>query len=125
MHGRWKYDTAEREIIRIASDIDKLGYGIMENYLSSEELAPLRAFAETKVREAGGDYVEFVGAEPLRGTLLSELPGSLEFGKLCRRVYELGTGEIAPEVNFYQKLRCLQGSAGHRHSNRFHYDFMS
>ncbi len=122
MHGGWKSATVEQDIARVAREIDQRGYGTIENYISSEELAPLRAFAEFKVREAGGEYVGLAGADAVHGTLLSELPRSAEFRTLCRRLYELGTGTYAPEGEFYQVLRCLQGSSGQRHSNRFHYD---
>jgi hypothetical protein len=121
-HGSWKHATAEQDIVRIAGDINQRGYGAIENYISNEELKPLRAFAEARVREAGGEYVGLVGADALRGTLLGELPDSTEFKNLCRRLCELGTGGRAPEVSFFQILRCLQGSTGQRHSNRFHYD---
>ncbi len=122
MHGGWKSATVEQDIARIAKEIDQRGYGAIENYISSEELAPLRAFAEIRVQEAGGEYVGLAGADAVHGTLLSELPRSAEFRTLCRRLYELGTGTCAPEGDFYQVLRCLQGSSGQRHSHRFHYD---
>jgi hypothetical protein len=122
MYGGWKHATAEQEIIRIAGEIDRVGYGTIENYISNEELTPLRAFAEAKVREAEGDYAGLVGADALRGTLLGELPHSAEFKTLCQRLCELGMGGRAPEVSFHQILRCLRGSGGRPHSNRFHYD---
>ncbi|HUC19048.1 MAG TPA: hypothetical protein VMA37_15320 [Acetobacteraceae bacterium] len=122
MHGGWKSATVEQDIARITKEIDQRGYGAIENYLSDEELASLRAFAEFRVRAAGGEYVGLAGADAVRGTVLSELPRSAEFRSLCRRIYELGTGRRAPQPDFYQVLRCLHGLSGQRHSNRFHYD---
>ena len=54
--------------------------------------------------------------------MLAELPQNEAFKSLCRRLYELGTGERAPDVEFYQIFRCLQGRSGQAHSYRFHYD---
>jgi len=122
MEGVWKRAIPEHEIIRLADDIDRQGYGTIGNFVSDEELAEIRAFAEAKVRDAGGEYVGLVGRDAVGGTLLNQLSRSPEFANLCQRLFELCTGEQAPATDFVQVLRCLQGPTGQYHSNRFHYD---
>jgi len=82
----------------------------------------VRAIAEAAVAAAGGEYVPFVGPKWLTGTVLDELPRSAAFQDLCRRLYEHATGQGAPEIDFFQIPRCLQGASGQWHSRRFHYD---
>ena len=116
------YAVAEAVAVRIASDIDRLGFGVLRNYVSGEDLEPARALAVAAVETAGGEYVCFRDTYALAGTVLAELPKSDGFKDVCRRLYEIGTGEPAPEVEFYQIFRCLKGITGQSHSNRFHYD---
>jgi hypothetical protein len=122
MNGGWNRSIADPEAARIVADIDRQGYGTLSDYVSEQELEVVRAIAHAAVRASGGEYVCFTGPDALAGTVLSELPQSASFRNLCRRLYELGTGEIAPEVDFYQIFRCLQGTTGLGHSYRFHYD---
>jgi hypothetical protein len=123
MDGAWKRAISVQEIVCLAGDIDRRGCGIIENYISSEELAPIRALAEARVREMGGEYVALMGPDSVNGTLLSELPHFPEFRNLFQRLFELGMGERATRgPDFYQVLRCLQGPTGQHHCNRFHYD---
>jgi hypothetical protein len=122
MTRNWECSLAESETLRIAADIDRQGYGALTGYISEEEIEPARAFAVAAVDAAGGQYVCFTGPEAFTGTVLSELPQSPAFKNLCRRLYELGAGEPAPEVSFYQIFRCLNGTTGQKHSYRFHYD---
>lgn len=122
MERGWNRSVTDSEAARIAADINRLGYGILSNYVSEEELESARTLALAAVEASGGEYVCFTGPEALAGTVLSELPQSAAFKDLCRRLYEQGTGETAPEVSFYQIFRCLKGATGQSHSYRFHYD---
>ena len=122
MEGSWRHSITASEVARIAADIDRRGYGVLSNYISEEELEPARALAFSAVDASGGEYVCFTGPEDLAGTVLSDLPRSAAFKSLCQQLYELGTGETAPEASFYQIFRCLKGATGQRHSYRFHYD---
>lgn len=122
MNGNWKRAITDDEISRIAQNMDRDGYDVIEDYLSSEEMAPLREFAEAKVREAGGEYVALVGPAEVSETLLSELPQSSEFSNLCQRLCKAQTKGQLPKGEFYQVLRCIQGTTGKDHCNRFHYD---
>jgi hypothetical protein len=110
--GAWKRAIPEREIRSLAADIDRQGFGFIENYFSNEELAGIRELAEAKVHAAGGEYVALVGSGAASGTLLGELPRSHQFQGLCHQLFELGTGEKARGMDFAQVLRCLQGSSG-------------
>jgi hypothetical protein len=122
MNGNWKRRIPDEEVARIAADINRQGYGVLSGYIEEEELEPLRSIANAAVLASGGEYVCFTGPDALAGTVLSQLPQSTDFKNLCRRLYELAVSETAPEVEFYQIFRCLQGATGQRHSYRFHYD---
>ena len=122
MGGSWKRRITDAEVARIVADINRHGYGTLSNYVQEEELEPVRAIAHAAVRVSGGEYVCFTGPDALAGTVLGQLPQSAAFKDLCRRLYELGANETAPEVDFYQIFRCLQGTTGQSHSYRFHYD---
>jgi len=122
MQKDWKCPLDDTESVRLAQDIDRQGYGVLRKYLREEELESARMLAIAAVTAAKGEYVCFTGYEALVGTVLSELPQSPAFKDLCRRLYELGTGHTAPEVQFYQIFRCLHGNTGQEHSYRFHYD---
>ena len=116
------YAVSDAVVARVASEIDELGFGTLPNYISTQDLGPARALAINAVEAAGNEYVCFKSADALAGTILGELPNLDEFKDICRRIYEHGTGEVAPEVKFYQIYRCLKGATGQRHSNQFHYD---
>lgn len=118
----WRCPDLEAEATRVAAEIDRCGYGVVQNYVSKEELEPAYNFAMSAVAAAGGEYVSFTGREPVSGTVLGDLSNSVPFKTFCRRVYELGTGRPGPNLDFYQILRCLQGRTGLGHSYRFHYD---
>ena len=115
--------TVDVEATRLAADIDRQGYGVICNYVTGTELEAVRARAVAALKAAGCEYVGFNGADAaFAGTILAELPRSEAFKKLCRRLYERGTGKTAPDVSFYQVCRCLTGKAGRKHSYAFHYD---
>jgi len=118
----WEAPIPDAEAVRIAADIDRQGYGVLNGFLTEQDLAPIRAIVHAAVDAAGGEYVGFNGSEALVGTVLAALPNSAPFKALCRRLYELGTGRAAPAGDFYQILRCLKGRSGQARSWYFHYD---
>jgi hypothetical protein len=122
MDAGWRCSVTDAEVNRIAADIDRQGYGALADYISEEELEPLRNIAQTAVRESRGEYVHFTGLDAFAGTVLTDLSASAQFKGLCQRLYRLGTAETAPEVEFYSIVRCLQGATGQRNSYKFHYD---
>jgi hypothetical protein len=124
MPGSWVRPITDVEAARLAADIARQGYGTLRNYVSEAELKPIRDIARATIRAAGEEYSLRAGPDPVAGTVLSELPHSAAFKDISRRLFELGSGDTAPEVNFYQTLRCLRGATGRsrRHSYAFHYD---
>jgi hypothetical protein len=54
--------------------------------------------------------------------VLAEIGRSPGFSRICRRLFELGTGKSAAGEDFVQLVRCLQGATGQSNSNMFHYD---
>jgi hypothetical protein len=110
------------DLTAIVDDINSQGFGVATNCIRPEHLAPLRAFIEHRVSDAGGQYVGFTGADAMRDTFLARLASSPEFVRACKAIYEKGTGKSAPDQPFYQVLRCLSGNTGEKHAFIFHYD---
>jgi hypothetical protein len=115
-------DLPDEFVSELVSSIDRVGYGVVSDYLEPRELDQLRTFVEDSVRAAGNQYVCFTGCADLAGTPLERMAKSTVFRRLCTRVYERATGNQAPDQPYYQILRCLTGSLGQQHSLRFHYD---
>lgn len=122
MQRRWDEVTTDDDAARIAAEIDRQGYGMLTDYVSPSELEPIQAVAHAAVKASGGEYTGYTGAQAFTGTMLGELPQFPAFQTLCARLYELGSGQAAPKVEFHQVFRCLQGSSGQGHSYKFHYD---
>lgn len=118
----WRDPISEAEAASLVADVNQCGYATLADYISEDELEPIRALADASVCASLGGSVILEGSQPFTGTILHELPRSEVFKALCRRLYELGTGTTAPETEFYQVFRCLHGTAGQRQSNLFHYD---
>jgi hypothetical protein len=112
-------DSAIRSLVQ---DMNQSGVSVLRNYIQPADLQRLQKFVEDTVDAAGGEYVGFDGKEKLQGTLLGELGGQPEFLSLMHRVYEQGSGSLAPKQSIYQVLRCLKGKSGLKHSLMFHYD---
>jgi hypothetical protein len=115
-------DLSDESVSELVSSIDRVGYGVISDYLEQRELDQLRTFADDSVRAAGNQYVCFTGCADLVGTPLERMAKSPVFRRLCTRVYEHATGNQAPNQPYHQILRCLTGSLGQQHSLRFHYD---
>lgn len=122
MSRPWQRSFSDADVVRIAADVSRQGYAVLGHFVSEQELEPVRALIHASLGAAHGEYVDFRGPDALEGTVLSNLPKAASFKDLCRRLYELGAGRAAPEVEFYQVLRCLQGRAGQTRSWYFHYD---
>ena len=122
MQGKWTCPASSSQIAQIADDMNKFGYGVIRDFVSPEEVQAARNLASSAVDSSNGEYVCFKGAEQLTGTVLNELFYSSSLKRLCGRLYEHATGAAAPEDEFYQVFRCLQGRSGQRNSNVFHYD---
>ncbi|GGC48337.1 hypothetical protein GCM10010994_04400 [Chelatococcus reniformis] len=106
----------------LAGRIEKHGYAVVDGFVPPDELRKAQAFVRGAVARNGGEYVGFSGHEDLGGTFLERLQADPAFVGLCRGIYQEGNGAPAPDVGFYQILRCLAGTQAKRHSMRFHYD---
>ncbi|MEE7446633.1 hypothetical protein MRF4_01640 [Methylobacterium radiotolerans] len=106
----------------IAQQITARGYAVLEDYVSPEDLRGAQDFVARAVCANGGEYAGFTGTKDLGGTFLAGLPDDPNFIALCRGIYESAVGRPAPEVGFYQILRCLAGGGARTHSMRFHFD---
>jgi hypothetical protein len=108
----WSRSITDAEIVRIATDIDRQGYGTLDNCISEAELQPIRSIDRAAVNACGGEYVLLTGLDAFAGTALSELSCSAAFKDLCRRLFELAVGDTPPEVNFYQTFNSELGETG-------------
>ncbi len=115
-------EISRERIIDLVTDMNRIGFGVLSDYLELPDLDELRHFVEDAVATAGGEYVVFTGEESVTRTLLAKLPASPNFVNLLRQVYEEGSGRPAPNQSVYQVLRCLKGKSGLKHAFHFHYD---
>lgn len=107
---------------RLAQQINSDGYAVIENFVDPSDLRVAQQFVSDAIARNNGEYVGFSGTKDLGGTFLANLPQDPSFIELCRDIYESGVGKPAPDVNFYQILRCLSGSEAQDHSMMFHFD---
>jgi hypothetical protein len=108
--------------ISIAGEIERAGFAVIEDYVEPDSLKTAQDFVRAAVARNGGNYLAINGSEQLGGTFLQTLSSDPDFERLCRSVYEAGTGKAAPDEPFYQVLRCLSGSLVRSNSLNFHYD---
>lgn len=114
--------VADDTIRKLVHEIDTRGFCCLPNFIPPGELAAMRQFVDAAIGGSKGEYVGFTGRAAVEGSAFDTLSTSEAFRSLMRRVYEIGTGEPAPAIEFHQVLRCLSGASGQRHSLRFHYD---
>ncbi len=116
-------DSSEKDqIASLVQDMNSIGYGCILNYICHDDLISLQKLVLDKVNSAAGEYIAFEGVGKLQGTLLEDIGKSDRFINICKTIYAAGTGSPAPEVPFYQVLRCLSGQSGQKHAYLFHYD---
>jgi hypothetical protein len=109
-------------VTAIVNDMNLRGFGVVTDCVDKKSLQSLRSYIDDAVAAAGGEYVVFTGGENIRHPVLKGLSTSPEFVQACKAVYEKGTGKSAPNMPFYQVLRCLSGAVGLKQSYIFHYD---
>jgi hypothetical protein len=115
-------DLTEAEISSLLQDIERSGYGVVAQYITTHDLELLRLFARDAVAAAGGRYTALNGYAPVANTALGKMAVSPALRHICRRAYELATSTSAPDQTYHQVLRCLTGDAGRKHSMVFHFD---
>lgn len=114
--------TLDAEDVRgIARQIDEDGMYCVSGFLSDADLQRMRAFVATAI-ERGGHQSVSLGNDEMTGSGLDELAASAQFKALFAGLYSSSQRRPAPEVDFYQVLRCLTGSSISKHSFLFHYD---
>ena len=106
----------------LAHQINSIGYAVIRDFVAPDELCAAQEFVRNAVVASGGEYAGFTGTRDLEGTFLAKLPYDPGFVALCRNVYESAIGRPAPDVDFYQILRCLSGTGAKKHSMCFHFD---
>ena len=112
----------EQSVLSLVRDIDNNGYACISDYIPPPDLESMQAFVTLAIERSGGHYASFKGAEEVAGSTLDRMAHSLGFQNLMRCLYQAGTGKTAPDIGFYQILRCLSGKDAETHSLRFHYD---
>ena len=120
-HAR-DYAIGEQDLHRIAADIDRDGYAMLENFLSPDEVKSIQGYITGKVAEAGNQYVGLIGRPAVEDSLLGKISDSPAFQKALHRLYEIEVKKDAPDQGLYQVVRCLRGETGKVHSYYFHYD---
>jgi len=106
----------------LAREITANGYAVIDDFVRPDDLSAAQTFVADAIAVNGGEYIGFNGTEQLTGTFLDNLPNDPKFVTLCRGIYESEVGKRAPDVGFYQILRCLSGKGAKKHAMRFHFD---
>ena len=112
-------DSAIRQVF---TEIETIGFCCIPNYIHQRDLKQMQEFVSGAVARSQNEYVVFKGSEAVAGTGIDELAASTEFQSIFSRLYALALKRPAPQVTFYQILRCLTGKGAARHSLIFHYD---
>jgi hypothetical protein len=115
-------ELTEVEIASLVQDIERSGYGVIAQYVTTEDLDLLRRFVRDAVAAAGDRYTSLTGYAPVANTGLGKMADSPALKRICMRAYELATSRPAPDQAYHQVLRCLTGSTGRKHSMMFHFD---
>ncbi|MBP1848071.1 hypothetical protein J2046_006361 [Rhizobium petrolearium] len=118
---RWLSALSDSDVRGIAQRIDKDGIYCAPDFLSADDLGKLQNFVTAAIALGGNQSVS-LASHQLSGSGLDELGNSDEFKALFSRLYFVSLGRQAPEVKFYQILRCLTGRSIAKHSLMFHYD---
>ena len=121
MQHRWNEPATADRVRALASDIDTYGFARLHDFISPDELAPLRTFAEQAVEPSIEGYAGFVGSSDFEGTVWHSIPQNPAFRELCGDICEHSTSHRM-DGPFYQIFRCLRGGGGPGHSMKFHYD---
>lgn len=117
-------EAATREMLtRLAGEIERNGYAVLENYLSPDQLEQGRAFVSQQARPRQGEYFAIHGIEALSGTLPGDLAQSAALRAMLGELYRLQTGRApSTEELVFPVIRCLQGRTGLKQSHFYHFD---
>ncbi len=106
-----------------AAEIDRIGFAVIEHYISPEQLELGRAFIEQQAASHDGEYFAVHGIEALGGSMVAGLALSPPFKETLAELYRLQTGrEPAATEQIFPVIRCLQGRSGLKQSHFYHFD---
>jgi hypothetical protein len=109
----------EAEISSLVEEIDRSGYAVLAQYVTTEDINHLRHFVREAVAAAGNSYTSLDGYAPVANTALGRIADSSVLKQVCMRVYERVTSRPAPYPTYYQILRCLTGETKGKHTRWF------
>jgi hypothetical protein len=115
-------ELTEAEISSLVEEIDRSGYAVLAQYVTTEDINHLRDFVREAIAAAGNSYTSLVGYAPVANSALGRIADSAVLRQVCMRVYERVTSRPAPYPAYYQILRCLTGETRGKHSMVFHFD---
>ncbi len=113
---------SDEEIAALASAIDTVGFGVLEDAVPSFVIDQSRQYVEGQLRQHGGQYFGLAGREWIEDSPLAPLARSPQFECVLQNLYRHAMGEPAPGRPLAPSLRVLAGAVGLRHSYLFHYD---
>ncbi len=113
---------SDEEIAALASAIDTVGFGVLEDAVPSFVIDQSRQYVEGQLRQRGGQYFGLAGREWIEDSPLAPLARSPQFECVLQNLYRHAMGEPAPGRPLAPSLRVLAGAVGLRHSYLFHYD---
>jgi hypothetical protein len=121
------WHVSDAEVSRLADSMNKTGVGVLQGYVSADDLGPLQRLIEGAVAANAGEYTVFTGLDAMQKTALAQtivvkLTQSDDFKSLMSRIYEKALGRPAVKGSIYQVLRCISGPSGERHNYYFHFD---
>src|SRR5215475_3647423 len=115
-------ELTEAEISSLVEEIERTGYAVLAQYITTEDLNHLQHFVRDAVAAAGNGYTMLDGYAPVAHTALGRIADSPTLKHICMRAYEQATSRPAPDATYYQILRCLTGETSRKHSMVFHFD---
>ena len=111
------------DTLRLAAEIDRTGYAVLEHYLAPDMLEQGRAFVTQALAQHQGEYFALHGIEALSGSLPANLALSAALKEMLSELYTRQTGRApSPEEQVFPVIRCLQGKSGLKQSHFYHFD---
>jgi hypothetical protein len=112
-----------QDVFRLASDIERQGYAVIEHFLSAEQLESAREYVLKETNKHNSEYFALHGIKSVTGSLFEALSTSVRFKQMLAGIQAAGLGRSVPEdEDIFPAVRCLQGRTGLKESNYFHYD---
>jgi hypothetical protein len=96
----WR-ELTEAEITALVDNIERSGYGVVAQYITTEDLNHLRQFVRDAVAGAGNSYIVLNGYAPVAHTALGRIADSPAIRRVCMRAYEQLTSRPAPDPTYY------------------------